>query len=90
VFAEVPGKHRSGPVSLGYGKCGTAERMVFGDTAFWRRNFPEDRRRVLGYLDELGSNDGIEPDKVGKHLFCLFILHAEEVIQRNILNVRES
>jgi hypothetical protein len=89
VFAEVLAEHCPGPVSLRNGKCGTAERMVFGDTTFGRGTFPKDRRGVLGYLDEFGSDDGIEPDKVGKHLFCLFVLHAEEVILWSLLKVRE-
>jgi hypothetical protein len=89
VFAEVLGEHGPGPVFLCYGKCGTAECMVFGDAAFGRRAFTKDCRGVLGYLDELGCNDGIEPDKVGKHLFCFFVLHAEEVIPWSILKVRK-
>ena len=64
--------------------------MVFGYTACRRRTFPEDRGGVLGYLDELGCNNGVEPDKVGKHLFGLCILHADEVIRGNILRVREA
>lgn len=89
VFAEVLGEHGPGPVFLCYGKCGAAEPMVFGDAAFGWRTFAKDRRGILGYLDELGSDDGIKPYKVGKHLFCLFVLHAEEVIPWSILKVRE-
>ncbi len=85
VFAEVLGEHGPGPVFLRHRERGGAKRLVFSKAACRRRAFPEDRGGVLGYLDELGCDNGIEPDKVGKHLFCLCILHTDEVIRGSIL-----
>jgi hypothetical protein len=81
------GKHGPGPVFLRHREGGTAECMVFGKAAGGRRAFAEDCGGVLGYLDELGRDDGVEPDKVGKHLFCLCIFHTDEVISWCILMV---
>ena len=43
-----------------------------------RRGFPEDRRAVLGDLDEFGCNDGIEPDEICEHLLGFLVLHTED------------
>ena len=90
VFTEVLSEHGSGPVFLRHGKCSTTERMVFGKAACGRRALVKYRGGVLGYLDEFGCDDGVEPDKVGKHLFCFCILHTDEVITGSILMVRDK
>jgi hypothetical protein len=87
VLAEVLGEHGPGPVFLRHRERSTAERMVFGKAACGRRAFPEDRGGVLGYLDELGCDDCIEPDEVGEHLFYFSVLHTDEVISWSILMV---
>jgi hypothetical protein len=87
VLTEVLGKHGPGPVLFGHRERGTAECMVFGQAACGRRTFPEDCGGVLGYLDELGCDDSVEPDEIGKHLLCICILHTDEVISGKILMV---
>jgi hypothetical protein len=86
VFAEVPGEHGAGAVSLRHCKGSLAEGMVFCKTARRRRGFPEDRRAVLGDLDEFCCNDSIEPDKICEHLLGFFVLHTEDVAGHGYLS----
>jgi hypothetical protein len=46
-----------------------------GSLRGWR--FPEDGGGILGDLDEFSCDDSVEPDKVGKHLFGVLILHMD-------------
>ena len=82
VFSEMLHEGSAGPVLLGHFQGNLAKGVVFCDTALRRGRFPRDRRGVLGDLDQFGSNDGIEPDKIGQHL-CVFgsvgILHDQVV-----------
>ncbi len=84
------GEHGPGPVFFRNRERGFAESVVFGKAACGRRALPEDRGGILGYLDDLGCNDSIEPDEVSKHLVCLSILHEEEIVPEIILMVREE
>ncbi len=66
AFCTIPFCNRKGRRTQGI--------MILKAALRWR-GFAENRRCILGHLDQFGCNHCVEPDQIGKHLLDLIVLH---------------